>query len=113
MTRDDRREAVAKFVLAYQGGGMPETEAEQQAVMEAWMNWFGQLGESVVDGGNPFGASKAIASDGSVQDGGTASLTGYSIVDAASLDDAVTKAKGCPVLTSGGSIDVYESMDIG
>jgi hypothetical protein len=104
---------VAKFVLAYQGGGMPETEAEQQAVMEAWMGWFGALGASVVDGGNPFAASKVIAADGSVRDGGTAKLTGYSIVDAASLDDAVTKAKGCPVLASGGSIDVYETMDVG
>jgi hypothetical protein len=104
---------VAKFVLAYQGGGMPETDAEQQAAMEAWMGWFGQLGQSVVDGGNPFGESKAIAADGSVRDGGTAGLTGYSIVDAASLDDAVTKAKGCPVLASGGSIDVYQTMDVG
>jgi hypothetical protein len=104
---------VAKFVLAYQGGGMPETEAEQQAVMEAWMGWFGELGASVVDGGNPFAASKAIAPNGSVRDGGSAKLTGYSIVDAASLDDAVTKAKGCPVLASGGSIDVYETMDVG
>jgi hypothetical protein len=104
---------MAKFVLAYQGGGMAETEAEQQTAMEQWMNWFGQLGEAVVDGGNPFAASKTIASDGAVRDGGAAGLTGYSIVEADSLDDAVGKAKGCPVLSSGGTIDVYEAMPIG
>jgi hypothetical protein len=104
---------VAKFVLAYQGGGMPEGEAEQQAVMEQWMNWFGALGASVVDGGNPFGASKAIGANGGVSDGGTAALTGYSIIDADSIDDAVSKAKGCPVLGSGGSIDVYETIAVG
>lgn len=104
---------MAKFVLAYQGGGMPEGEAEQQAVMEQWMNWFGGLGAAVVDGGNPFGASKVVGADGSVRDGGTAALTGYSIIDADSLDGAVDKAKGCPVLSSGGSIDVYETIAVG
>jgi hypothetical protein len=81
--------------------------------MEAWMGWFGSLGASVLDAGNPFGASKAVAADGGVQDGGAAALTGYSILDAASLDDAVTRAKGCPVLASGGSVDVYETVDVG
>ena len=46
---------MAKFVLAYRGGSVPDTEAEQQAAMEAWMGWFGSLGDAVVDGGNPFG----------------------------------------------------------
>jgi hypothetical protein len=104
---------MAKYLLAYRGGAMAETEAEQQAVMTAWMNWFGELGTAVVDGGAPFGPSKKVASDGAVRDGGDAALTGYSIVDASSLDAATTMAKGCPVLSSGGTIDVYEAMPIG
>lgn len=104
---------MAKYVLAYRGGSAPETEAEGQAVMEQWMNWFGALGASVIDGGNPFGPAQTVASDGSVSDGGNAALTGYSIIDAADLDDAAAKAKGCPVLASGGSVEVYEAMDIG
>lgn len=98
---------MSKYVLAYRGGGMPETEEEQQAVMAAWGAWFGQLGASVIDGGAPFGASAAVGGDV------TAHLTGYSIVDAASLDDAVAKAGGCPILTSGGTVEVYEALDIG
>ena len=104
---------MAKYVLAYRGGGMAETEAAQQAAMEQWMNWFGSLGAAVVDGGNPFGPAKTIASNGAVTDGGAAGLTGYSIIDAADLDDAATKAKGCPALSSGGSVDVYEAIEIG
>ena len=104
---------MAKYVLAYRGGSMAGTEAEQQAVMEQWMNWFGALGASVVDGGNPFGMGKKVASDGAVSDDGTAGLTGYSILDADSLDDAAAKAAGCPVLSSGGTIDVYETIDVG
>jgi hypothetical protein len=98
---------MSKFVFAYRGGSMPETPEEQEAVMAAWGAWFGELGESIVDGGAPFGASAAVGGDL------TAQLTGYSVVDASSLDDAVAKAGGCPILTSGGTVEVYEAIDMG
>jgi hypothetical protein len=104
---------MAKYVLAYRGGGMAETEAEQQAVMTQWMNWFGELGAAVVDGGAPFGPAKKLASSGQASDGNDAGLTGYSIIEADGLDAAAAMAKGCPVLSSGGTIDVYETMPIG
>lgn len=101
---------MAKFVLAYRGGGMGDTPAVQQKLMEAWMNWFGTLGESVVDAGSPFGGSSSVAANGSVTSGGASGLTGYSILSADTLAGALDKAKGCPVLASGGSVEVYESL---
>ena len=41
---------MANFVLLFSGGGMPETEAEQAAVLQAWGAWYGQLGSALVDG---------------------------------------------------------------
>jgi hypothetical protein len=108
-----RRSEMGKYVLAYRGGVVAETKAEQQAQMEKWMNWFGGLGSSVVDGGGPFGPSSTISSSGSAADSGAAGLTGYSILEADDLAEAVGKAKGCPVLDAGGSVEVYESMPIG
>lgn len=103
---------MAKYLLLYSGGRMPESEAEQAAVMAAWEGWFGQLGSAVADGGNPFGpASNSIASDGSVEDG-AGSASGYSILEADSLDAATVMAKGCPVLQGGASIGVYEIFDV-
>ena len=101
---------MAKFVLAYRGGAMADSPEEQQKAMDAWMGWFGTLGASVVDGGNPFGASRTMGADGSSREGGAAGLTGYSIIEAVSVTDAADKAKGCPVLASGGSVEVYEAM---
>jgi hypothetical protein len=96
---------MANFVLAYRGGSVPDTEEAQQATMEAWMGWFGSLGDAVVDGGAPFGASASVG-------GGDAAsgLTGYSILTADSLAAATELAGGCPVLSVGGSVDVYEAM---
>lgn len=103
---------MGKYVYAYLGGGMATTDEERDAAMAAWGAWFGQLGAAVVDGGNPFAASAAIASDGSRSGSGKAALTGYSIVEADSLDAAGDLAKGCPILTSGGSLDVYEVLPV-
>jgi YCII-related domain len=103
---------MAKYVLAYRGGSMPATPAEQEAVMAAWVGWFGELGSAVVDGGNPFGPSRSVASDGSMKDGNDAGLTGYSVLTADSLAAAADLAKGCPVLTNGGSVEVYEAIDV-
>lgn len=105
---------MAKYLLLYTGGGMPEGEAEGAAVMQAWMNWFGSLGEAVVDGGNPFGpVARTISSNGSVSEGGAAPTAGgYSVIAADSIDAAVAMAKGCPHLQSGGEVSVYETFEI-
>ncbi len=100
---------MAKYVLVFKGGSIPQTEEEQQQVMAAWMSWFGDLGDAVADMGNPFGPSKSVAQGGSVGGGGDA--TGYTILTADSLDAAVEHAKGCPILENG-SVEVYEALDM-
>ena len=103
---------MATYVLAYKGGRMPETDAERDAQMAAWGGWFQNLGKAVVDAGNPFGPSKALAGDGTISDGASSALTGYSIVTTDSLDAAATLAKGCPILANGGSLEVYETLEV-
>jgi len=103
---------MAKYLLLYQGGSMPETEAEQAAVMKAWDSWFKEIGPAVADGGNPFtAATRSIASDGAVGEK-TPSASGYSVLEADSIDEAVGLAKGCPVLHGGASIAIYETFEV-
>ena len=105
---------MTKYVLTYHGDkGMPETQEEQDQLMAAWGAWFGELGDAVVDGGNPFGPAVAIAPDGSTSDGGVVpNLSGFSVISAASMDDAIAAAKGCPVLQGGGSVQVSEAIEM-
>jgi hypothetical protein len=100
---------MGNFVLAYKGGSMAETPEAQEAVMKAWMGWFGTLGSAVVDGGAPFGASTAVQADGS-KGSATAGLTGYSVLQADILELAAKLASGCPVLAAGGTVEVYEAL---
>jgi hypothetical protein len=102
---------MANYLLAYTGGSMATTDAEREAAMAAWGQWFGQLGSAVVEAGNPFGPSASVGasgSDGAAQSG----LSGYSVIAADSLDAATDLVKGCPVFAGGGKVDVYETIPV-
>jgi len=98
---------MGQYVFVYMGGDPPPGDEEaQRAVMEAWTSWLGGLGGAVVDMGAPFGASAAVNA------GSTSGATGYSIVTADSLDDALEKARGCPIFEAGGDVEVYETASM-
>ena len=105
---------MSKYVLLYSGGSMPQSEAETKQVMKAWDAWFSKLGKAVVDQGDPFTPiAKAVMSDGTVKNGSVDGMaTGYSIIEANSLDEAVKLAKDCPVLQGGAKLTVFETMNV-
>lgn len=102
---------MANYLLAYHGGGMPEAEEQRAKVMAEWGQWFGALGPALVDGGNPVSRTSTITPSGSVSAGGGANpVTGYSVIKADTMEAAVQMAQGCPLLESGGSIEVAETF---
>lgn len=103
---------MANYLLVYEGGGgMADTPEAQAKAMQDWTDWFGRLGDALVDGGNPATQTRRIAADGSVSNVAEGP-SGYSILKADSLDAAVDLAQGCPVRDSGGSIQVVETIEI-
>ena len=104
---------MAKYLYVYHGGKPPASKEEGEKLMDSWGKWFGSLGSAVIDGGNPVGASSTVKSNGNVDsNGGANPASGYSLIEASSLDNALEKAQGCPVLASGGSVEVAEAMDM-
>jgi hypothetical protein len=104
---------MAKYLFVYHGGESPEGEEAVKELMDDWGAWFGTLGTAVIDGGNPVGPSITVQPDGSIADNGGANpASGYSLIEAADIDDAIEKARGCPILTSRGSIEVAEAFDM-
>jgi hypothetical protein len=104
--------AMTTFLLAYHGGGMPETDEDQAREMGTWQAWYEQLGEAVVDVGNPIGQHTTVHPDGSTSDDGVADpVTGFTIVEASDMEAAIELARGCPILVSGGRIEVGETYE--
>ena len=104
---------MAKYLFVYHGGKMSPTPQEAQEIMNAWGAWFGALGASVLDGGNPVGKSFTVRPDGSLaHDGGANPVSGYSLIEASDAEDAYAKAKACPLLKAGGSIEFAQAIDM-
>ncbi len=104
---------MAKYVLVYHGGATPETVDNVAEVMAAWETWMGSLGEALTDPGNAIGNSVTVQSDGTVTTGGGANpASGFSVLEAGTLDEAAALVKGCPIFESGGSIEVAETVDM-
>ena len=104
---------MADFIFAYHGGGMPETPEEGQKVMEAWMAWYGSMGDAVTNGGAPVGMSKTVSLSGVEDNGGANPLSGYTVVKADTIEAACEMAKGCPLVQDGsGSVEVAEVLQM-
>ena len=96
---------MKKFVFLTYG-----YETPTQEIMDAWSNWFATIGDKIIDNGNPFGAGREITAAGTKElslDKGA--ITGYTIINASNMDEAVKIAQGCPIITS---IRVYEAMSM-
>lgn len=92
--------------------GSPE---EMQAMTKKWMDWIGGIAaqNKLVDRGNRLASTgKVLKPDNVITDGPYSevkeSVGGYSIIKVDSYDEAVEIAKGCPVLTLGGNVEVRE-----
>ena len=104
---------MAQFIFAYHGGKKPDSPEEGAKVMEAWKNWMGSMGDALIVPGAPVGMSKTVSAGGIADDGGANPLSGYSVVEAASIDAASEMAKGCPMVVDGdGSVEVAEILEM-
>lgn len=90
---------MVKYILLYNGPATAvETmsEEDRSKVMEVWKVWMENVGGALVDVGAPMINGKAIVDDGS---GGAASeLSGYSIIQAESMDEALKLVENHPFL---------------
>ena len=103
---------MTKFIFAYHGGKMPDTPEEGEKVMAAWNKWYEGMGSKLADPGAPVGKSKTVSTGGVADNGGANPLSGWTVVNADSVDAAVALAKGCPILTAGGSVEVAPVMEM-
>jgi hypothetical protein len=103
---------MPKYVLTYHGemGSMPDDPEAMAGVMAKWEGWYGTIGADLVDGGAPFGETSAVGPDGAAE--APASMTGYTIVNAADMEAAKAIANGCPVLGDGHTVQISHAIDM-
>jgi hypothetical protein len=108
---------VARFLVLYNS---PISAAEQmemstpeemKAGMDMWMEWGAKVGPALTDFGLPLGDSNRV--EGGSASPGTSQATGYSIIEADSLEAATKLVKDHPHLHQpDGWIDVFATMEM-
>lgn len=98
------------FIISYLGGEMPANQEESAKHFEKYKEWLTSLGSSLVSPTNPLKDTQTINPDGSVSPGSTTAMSGFSILEADSIDIATEMAKSCPFLEIGGSLEISELM---
>ena len=107
---------MKEFILVFRNApmiGRALSPEEMQNISKPWQDWMSSLAakEKIVSYGNRlYDEGATVKPDNVVTDGPYTEIKeiilGYSVVKAETLEDAVELAKGCPVLSSGGSVEV-------
>jgi hypothetical protein len=108
---------MKKFLVLYKAPTasfeqmMKATPAQQQAGMEAWMNWGQKAAPAIVEMGAPLGKSLRVTPTGASPT--TNDLGGYSILQGETKEALAAMLKGHPhFMTPDGFIEIVEIMPL-
>lgn len=100
------------YFISYIGGDMPPTPEEGHRHMEQFGEWINLLGDSIISPANPLKNTTTINADGSVTDNSASTMSGFTIIEAASMEAALDLAKQCPHLELDGKLEVSELVQM-
>lgn len=103
---------MSQYLIVYLGGDQPASPEEGKQHMAKYMQWLASLGDAAVSPANPLKNTHTVTPDGAVTTGGTTTMSGYTIIEADSIEAALSVAKACPFLDVGGTLEVSELMKI-
>ena len=105
-----------EFALIFRNDSSPEVKLspeQMQAMMKKWQDWMGSIAaqNKLASAGNRLGwDGKTLRPNNVVTDGPYVEtkemISGFIVVKTASIKEASELAKGCPILTIGGSVEV-------
>ena len=103
---------MKKFMFVYVGGDYPADQEAQQKHLQEYHQWLQNLGSAVVSPAIPFKDTFTVHPDGSSEPGSTTAISGMSILQFDSMDEAREVAKSCPFLKINGTLEVSEMLEM-
>jgi len=103
---------MTQFVFVYLGGNQPSSPEEANKHFTKYMEWLSSLGESVISPTIPLKNTSTVSPDGTIREGGSSAMSGFTIIEADSMEAALEVAQACPFLEIGGSLEVSELMQM-
>ncbi len=103
---------MPQYLITYLGSDKPSSPEQGKRHMLEYKAWLSSLGDSAISPANPLKHTSTVNPDRTVTTGSTTSMSGFTIIEADSTEQALLIAKGCPFLDVGGSLEVSELMQM-
>jgi hypothetical protein len=103
---------MSQYIITYLGGNPPASPEEGKQHFAKYSEWLASLGESAVSPMNPFKDTSTVNPDATISEGSSTKMSGYTVIEAESMDAALAIAQACPFLDIGGSLEVSELMQM-
>lgn len=112
---------MSEFTFLFRGRLAHASPEQMQQHLHNWIDWFKELradarlkdtGNSLELGGKLVSGKEKLVSDGPFVEAKDV-IGGYILVDATDLHHATELAKGCPILSVGGSVEVRAVQTLG
>ena len=88
-----RKKILTKFIISYLGGDKPSTEQQANKHFQEYQKWLADLGDAVIKPMVPFKNIHLVKPDGSVVQGSSIEMSGQTVVQANSIEDAIAMTK--------------------
>jgi hypothetical protein len=95
------------------------TTAQLQEVNKPWQDWMGGLAaqNKLADPGNRLAIEGKVVKPGNIVTNGPyveikEAIGGYIVLRASSLEEAAELSKGCPILATGGNVEVRQIVQM-
>ncbi|MFW2438550.1 MAG: hypothetical protein ACN4GR_04180 [Arenicellales bacterium] len=103
---------MPQYILTYLGGDQPTSPEEGKQHFAKYKEWLSSLGDSAISPANPMKNTCTVNPDGTVTSGSTTSMSGFTVIEADSMEAALLIARACPFLDVGGSLEVSELLQM-
>lgn len=103
---------MTQYILTYLGGDQPASPEAGKQHFADYQTWLATLGDAAIAPMVPFKNTQTVHPDGSVTAGSSIAMSGYTIFQADSLEQALSYAKSCPFLGINGRLEVAELVQM-
>jgi hypothetical protein len=111
---------MSEFLYLYRGGQRGRNPEQSEQIMQRWLAWMKELTSSgnLKDPGQPLESEGKVVQDKgrTVTDGPFVEakdlVGGFSLIEAESLAQAASLARGCPILEVDGSVEIRPIMKL-
>lgn len=103
---------MPQYIFIYLGGEYPENPEQGQKHFDRYQQWLTDLGPAVISPAIPFKDTHTVHPDKKIDEGTTTLMSGMSILQFDSMQDALSAATACPFGEINGTLEVSEMVEM-